>query len=33
MQISEDRVPSINIELPYGEGCGPSPVLPETFLW
>ena len=28
--ISEDGVPVRNIVSPYGGGCGPSPVLPET---
>ena len=28
--ISEDGVPIRNIESPYGEGCGLSPVLPRT---
>ena len=31
MRMSEDRVPSLNIESPYGEGCRPSPVLPGAF--
>ena len=31
MQMSEDRVPSMNIESPYGGGGRPSPVLPEVF--
>ena len=31
MRMSEDRVPSMNIESPYAEGCRPSPVLPGAF--
>ena len=31
MQMSEDRVPYMNIESPYWEGCCPSPVLPGVF--
>ena len=32
MWMSNDRVPMKNVESPYGGGCRPSPVLPETLL-